>query len=236
MRKVPDPDDGDRDDDGQDEAPGDVGDPHGVVGRQRRQRQRLLVHTGPVADAREDERPGARGDEAGKESATDVPCGNLARRGGDLEQEERRDQRPTEERRDSRERARHDQQLRLRLARFHESNGDRAEAKAERDERRLGAKDDPEPERRERREEDAGELHGVHCPHAEALERRVASVAGKPDEERDQDPREPGDGDDIPARRRAPVELFRYPLPDDVRHVVDERLEENGRERNREAE
>ena len=158
-----------------------------VVGRQRRQRQRLLVHAGPVVHAREDERPGARGDEAGKESATDVACGNLAGRGGDLEQEERRDQRPAEERRNGGERAGQDQQLRLRLARTHESNGDRAEAEAERDERRLGAEDDPERERRERGEEDARELHGMDGPHAEALERRVASVAGEPDEERDQD-------------------------------------------------
>ncbi len=192
--------------------------------------------TGPVADAREDERPGARGDEAGKESAADLACGDLARRGGHLEQEERRDQRPAEERRNGGERAGHDQQLRLRLARTHESNGDRAEAEAERDERRLWAENDPEPERRERREEDARELHGVHGPHAEPFERRVSSVAGEPDEERDQDPGESRDGDDIPARRRSPVELFRYPLPDDMRHVVDERLEEHGRERDREPE
>ena len=84
------------------------------------------------------------------------------------------------------------QQFRVRLIDADESNRDSAYTEAERDERRLGPEDESEAESRERGEQDAGEVDRAYLAHAQAFERRVPTVAGKPHCRGDEDAAIPG--------------------------------------------
>jgi hypothetical protein len=64
----------------------------------------------------------------------------------------------------------------------------------------------------------------------------VAAVAWQPDGCGDEQPREARYENDVPPGRLAPAELFRDHVPDEVDQIVDRRLEEHGRKRDRQAE
>ena len=61
-------------------------------------------------------------------------------------------------------------------------------------------------------------------------------MARQPNRSCNQQPCEPGNEDDVPPGGLAPAEVVGYHLPDEVDQVVDRRLEEDGRERDRHAE
>ena len=66
-------------------------------------------------------------------------------------------------------------------------------------------------------------------------ERTVATVSWKPAGRCDEETGDSWHEDDVPARRLAPAELLRDDFPDDVRDVVDRRLEEHGRKGDRDS-
>ena len=190
----------------------------------------------PVADAREDERSRRGGDEPRQESAHHQRRGNRTAHGDELEQHDRRRERPSEQRRDGRKGSGQHEQLCLRLLEAHEPNGDRSHAEAEGDERRLRPEHEPEAKGREAREQDAGQLDGVNRRRRDPLERRVAAVAGEAEAQRHEHAGERRHEDHVPPGRLAPVEPVRNDLPDEVDNVVDRRLEEDSRDRDRKAE
>ena len=148
-----------------------------------------------------------------------------------LEQQERSDERSPEERRDRRECAREHEQARLGRRDSREVDCDRAEGDPERDERRLRAEHEAEPERGEGGEQDAGEVHGTDVSDADPLERGMPAVPREPQGGDDEHPCERRHEHDVPPRGLAPAELLGSPFPDQVREVVDRRLEEDGGER-----
>ena len=201
MREVANRDDHDRDADREEEAPAQIGDADAVVGRQRGQCQRRLVHPRPVADSGEDERARPRGDEARQDRAPDRLRRNRSAGGRDLEDEKRCDDRAAEERRDSRKRSCEDEQLSLGLAESDEPSRDDPETEAESHERCLRAQDQPEPDRRERCEQDAAEVDGLDRTQAETLERRMAAVTRQPQGQGDEHACDPRNEHDIPGWR-----------------------------------
>jgi hypothetical protein len=138
-----------------------------------------LVQPGPARNAREDQGACPSGDEAGEQCAP-----HRARRDGPilgkhLEQEERGDERPAEERRDGCEGSRQHEQARLRSTQAAGADRERGETEPERDERCFGAEDETKPQRGEGGEQDAHEIERPHRPHAKPLERCVPAVTGE---------------------------------------------------------
>ena len=99
-----------------------------------------------------------------------------------------------------------------------------------------GPSTSPRPRVARPREQDAGQLDGLNRRCRDPLERRVAAVAGKAQEQRHEHARERGHEDHVPPGRLAPVQPVRDDLPDEVDDVVDRSLEEDGRDGDREAE
>ena len=190
----------------------------------------------PVAHACPHERTGPRRDEARQQCVPDHAGRDHAALGDQLEQQERSDERSPEERGDRRERAREHEQARLGRRDSREVDCDRAEGDPERDERRLRAEHEAEPERGEGGEQDAGEVHGTDVSDADPLERGMPAVPREPQGGDDEHPRERRHEHDVPPRGLAPAELLGSPFPDQVREVVDRRLEEDGGERDGDAE
>ncbi len=233
MREVAVGNDEARDHHRDDETPREVGDPHGLVRRKRRQRQGFRVHARPVADTGEDQRPGAGGDETRQKRLTQLLRRNASACGRHLEQEKRGDERTSEERSDRRECPCENEQLRLGLPHPDETDGDRAEAETERDERRLRSEDEPEPECRERGQQDARQIDRAYGSGRDAFERRVAAVARQAHGERDEDAREAGYENHVPACGLGPSEMVRHDVPHEMDEVVDRGLEERGGEGDR---
>ena len=186
------------------------------------------MQAAPVTDSGEHERPRSRRHEPGEKRAAHRLRWQSSTRGGDLEDEERGDERPAEERCDGRERSRQDEQLRLRLAHIDEPRGDDAEPEAEGDERRLRPEHEPEPERGQTGEQDAREVVGLDRVHPEPLERRVPAVAGETQRQRHEHAGERRYEDDVPRGGLAPPEPVGHDLPHEVDDVVERRLEEHG--------
>ncbi len=99
-----------------------------------------------------------------------------------------------------------------------------------------GPSTSPSAEGRQAREQDAGQLDGLNWRRRDPLERRVAAVAREAHEQRYEHARERRHEDHVPPGRLAPVQPVRDDLPDEVDDVVDRRLEEDGRDGDREAE
>ncbi len=156
--EMPDADHEHGDDDGQDDAPR----PGRPAARCRRRAATAatvgLVQPLPVLHAREDERAGAGGDEAGQESPHDHRRGDCTAHRDELEQHDRRHERAAEQHRDRSERSREHEQLSFRLLHADEPYRDRSQPEAEGDERRLRPEHEPEAEGRESRQQDAGQL------------------------------------------------------------------------------
>ena len=88
--------------DGNQQAPGQVGDAQRLVRRERRDREIRLMQSVPVRNPGEHERSGSRGHESRKQRAADLLRGDLPAGGRHLEEEKCRDQRSPEERGDRR--------------------------------------------------------------------------------------------------------------------------------------
>ena len=185
----------------------------------------------PTRDPGEDDRARPCRHEPRQERAADLLRRNLPARRGHLEQEKRGDQRAPEQRSDRCERTGERKKLSSGALQPNQPHRERTEAEAERDERCLGAEDEPEPESRERGGKDAGKCDRGDRVCTEALERRVSAVAGKPHRRGNQQAREPGHEDDVPPGRLAPAELLGDHVPHEVDDVVDRGLEQHGRER-----
>ena len=81
-----------------------------------------------------------------------------------------------------------------------------------------------------------GSSIGLNRRRRDPLERRVAAVAREAQAQRHEHARERRHEDHVPPGRLAPVQPVRNDLPDEVDDVVDRRLEEDGRDGDREAE
>ena len=172
----------------------------------------------------------------GNSARTDHRRGNSTAHRDELEQHERRRERTTEQHRDGGECSREHEQLSLRLLDTHEPYRDRSQPEAEGDERRLRPEHEPEAEGRQAREQDAGQLDRWNRRRADPLERRVAAVAREAEAQRHEHACERRHEDHVPPGRLAPVQPVRDDLPDEVDDVVDRCLEEDRRDRDREAE
>ena len=146
MRQVANGDDDHGHDGGDEQAPGDVGDAHALVRRERREREIRLMQPVPARDPGEDERSGSRGHEPREERAPDLLRGDLPACGRHLEQEKCCDQRSPEERGYRREGAREGEELGSRSLQPNQPDRDRAETEPEGDQRGFGAENEPEPQ------------------------------------------------------------------------------------------
>ena len=208
-------DDDDRDGDREPGAPGEVSDLHRVVGRQHGEVEALLVQAGPPGDARPDERARARRDESRQQRVADDPRRHHAALRDHLEEQEGGDERLRRAPRSRRTR------LRARAGgsrRVHadEADGERAEADAQRHERRLGPEHEPRAEREEGGEEDAAEVDRADVTEAQALERSVPAVARKAAGERDEGAADGRHEQHVPACGLAPAEPVGDTVPDEM--------------------
>ena len=177
MRQVPNGDDDHGHDGGNEQAPGNVGDAHALVRRERREREVRLVQPVPARDPGEDERSGSRGHESREERAPDLLRGDLPACGRHLEQEKCCDQRSPEERGHRRECTREDEELGSCSLQPNQPDRDRAETEPEGDQRGFGAENESEPQSRECGREDAGERDRRDGVCSETFQGRVSTVA-----------------------------------------------------------
>jgi hypothetical protein len=133
----------------------------GAAGRREvRDREREGAEAGPVVEADEDQRADTGSEQPGREHHTEHRTADP----GHLHHQERGRKRRAEERADRGEtpcRGDHDTGHLRRVA-LDQVDDEDSEAAADRDQRRLRAKDDPEAERDERCNDDPGELDRRH--------------------------------------------------------------------------
>ena len=100
-----------------------------------------------------------------------------------------------------------------------------------------GPSTSPRPRVARPREQDAGQLDRAESGAVEIPSSgEWPPWPGKAQAQRDEHAGERGHEDHVPASRLAPVQPVRDDLPDEVDDVVDRCLEEDGRDRDREAE
>ena len=109
----------------------------------------------PTRDPGEDDRSRPCRNEPRQERAADLLRGDLPARRGDLEQEERSDQRPSEERGNRRERTGERKELGSGALQSNQPHRKRTETETEGDQRRLRAEDEPETQCRQCRGKNA---------------------------------------------------------------------------------
>jgi hypothetical protein len=134
------------------------------------------VQPAPIRDTGEDERSGSRGDEAGEERTSDLLRRDLPARSGHLEEEERGDQRSSEERGYSCECARESEKLSACALGSNELDRECAHPESQRDQRSLGTENESEAEGRECGGEDARQCDRCDWLGAETFEGRVPTV------------------------------------------------------------
>jgi hypothetical protein len=202
-------------------GPGDVGAAHGRVAGQLREREHRILDAGPVVDAGEHQRGGARCQEAGHERPAQRGGGHDGLRGGELEEQQRRRERPAEHRADGRERAGHDDEPAGGLVGAQDPSGDQPERQAEREQRRLRAEHEAEAERRERGQQHADEPEWRDWFEAQVAGGGMAGVARHPQRDRDEHPGDQRQQHDVPRGRRAPARGIGDLGPCQLGHAVD---------------
>ncbi len=191
------------------QAPGHVLEADGRVVGQRRQRQDGLGDPRPVVDAGEHQRGRPRGQEPGQQHRAEGGRGDHAAARHQLEQQQRRRQRPPEHRADGRERPSDDQDLAARGPRPQRPGRDQPGGQAKGGQRRLRAEDQPKPEGGECGQQGADQLDRRQRLQRDPFDRWLPAVAGQPQGHRHQQPGHGRDGQHVPARAGSSIRRCR---------------------------